>query len=260
MISIEQISTFYPPSQQLMRRNILREYLQYKILGIIFRHELSARLSFLGGTALRLLHGNPRFSEDIDFDHVGLTDKEFLTIGKEVKKNLELEGYSVELDMVTTKALRCKLRFPKLLYDQELSPLESEKILIQLDTAAHGYSYNSESTILAKFDVFSVIRTTPMPILLSQKLYAVFNRPRTLGRDFFDITYLLALGVIPDYGYLKLKLGIESELALREHMEKKLGSLDFELLRKDLEPFVFDSHELSRVSGFKNYFAQARLS
>jgi hypothetical protein len=46
MINIDAIARDYPPAQQLMRRNMLREYLQYKILGIVFRHEYAKKLSF----------------------------------------------------------------------------------------------------------------------------------------------------------------------------------------------------------------------
>jgi predicted nucleotidyltransferase component of viral defense system len=49
------------------RLNPAREYLQTYLLRLL--HEVGAfeDLAFVGGTALRLLHRLPRFSEDLDF-------------------------------------------------------------------------------------------------------------------------------------------------------------------------------------------------
>jgi predicted nucleotidyltransferase component of viral defense system len=37
------------------------------MLDIIFSHKLGRKLSFIGGTSLRILYGIDRFSEDLDF-------------------------------------------------------------------------------------------------------------------------------------------------------------------------------------------------
>lgn len=80
MISINQIAQYYPESLRGFKRNILREYLQYKILEIIFNSRLSPKLSFLGGTALRIVHENKRFLEDLDFDNFKLSESGNLNI------------------------------------------------------------------------------------------------------------------------------------------------------------------------------------
>ena len=46
---------------------LVREYLQARILQLLQDHGAFQRWAFLGGTALRLLYGLPRFSEDLDF-------------------------------------------------------------------------------------------------------------------------------------------------------------------------------------------------
>lgn len=70
MLSLSQIASYYPEPLRGFSRFIIREYLQYKILQIVFDHATYARkLCFLGGTCLRLVHGNTRFSEDLDFDN-----------------------------------------------------------------------------------------------------------------------------------------------------------------------------------------------
>lgn len=50
-----------------MRPVIEKELLHYDILHSLDRNRLLDRLVFQGGTCLRLIHGAPRFSEDLDF-------------------------------------------------------------------------------------------------------------------------------------------------------------------------------------------------
>ena len=78
MLSVNELLPYYPENQRTFREFILREYLQHKILQIIFgQPEHAKQLCFLGGTCLRIVHGNNRFSEDIDFDNFGLSEKNF---------------------------------------------------------------------------------------------------------------------------------------------------------------------------------------
>ena len=69
MLDFEQIQEQYPENLQRFERAILREYLQYKVLQAIFESNYASNLAFLSGTALRIVHGNNRFSEEIDLDN-----------------------------------------------------------------------------------------------------------------------------------------------------------------------------------------------
>ena len=62
MLNLKQIEEYYPKNLRAFKKNILREYLQYKILEIIFNSKVVNKLSFLGGTALRIIYNNTRFS------------------------------------------------------------------------------------------------------------------------------------------------------------------------------------------------------
>ena len=108
--------------------------MQHKILEIIFSGPHAEKLCFIGGTCLRIVHNQQRFSEDLDFDNFNLTEKEFSEISKQIEKELSKEGYQVECKEVLRGAFHCYVRFPKLLFQEGLSGYEEEKILIQLDT------------------------------------------------------------------------------------------------------------------------------
>jgi len=88
-------------------------------------------LQFIGGTALRIGYSLPRFSEDLDFDTNGFNFEGFKNLSRKVQSGLESEGLACEISFSGKSAFRCKIRLPKLLYQQGLSMYEDEKILIQ---------------------------------------------------------------------------------------------------------------------------------
>jgi predicted nucleotidyltransferase component of viral defense system len=258
MLDLQQIKNEYSEPLQGYERAIVREYLQYKILQAIFESIQASQLSFLGGTALRIVHGNSRFSEDIDLDNFGLSWLEFGELAQSVKLFLELEGFLVETNLVAKDAFHCDLRFPELLFQQGLSPHQQEKILIQLDTVAQGYNYLPEVRILNKFDVFTEVRVTPLNILLSQKIFTAVKRKRPKGRDFYDITFLFSK-TQPDFGFLSQTMGITSPEGLRQELLLKIEDFDFDTLAGDVAPFLITKEQVKRVSKFREFWKQVEI-
>ncbi len=252
MLSLQNIEQYYPNNQKPFKRNILREYLQYKILEIIFNSSYAQDVIFLGGTALRIVYNNSRFSEDLDFDNFNLTEEQFADLANEVKKGLELQGYEVEIKNVFKGAYRSYIRMPKVLFENNMSDMQEEKILIQIDTVPHVFDYAKDTKILSKFDVFTQIFTTPIDILLSQKIYAALNRKRAKGRDFFDIVFLIPQ-TKPNYDYLKAKLNIGNAKELKDELLKQTAELDFTELAKDIEPFLINFEDSKKVRLFREY-------
>ena len=90
MLNLKQIETFYPENLRIFKRNLLREYLQYIILDIIYSSGYGSRLIFMGGTAIHMIHGVRRFSEDLDFDNKGLSQEDFENLSSQILRKLEL--------------------------------------------------------------------------------------------------------------------------------------------------------------------------
>lgn len=66
---------------------VVREEYEMLLLKEIFESEFGSNLIFKGGTALRLVYGSPRFSEDLDFEAKEDFDgKKFLSFLKEVTR------------------------------------------------------------------------------------------------------------------------------------------------------------------------------
>jgi len=155
MLSIKEIESYYPENLRAFKRSLMREYIQYKILEIIFGSNQAAKLSFLGGTAIRMLHGNKRFSEDLDFDNFGLKEKEFENLATEISKKLKMEGYNTEIKNVFRNAYHCYVRIPGLLFDMGLSGHKEEKILIQIDTEPQHFDYLPKNLIVINLTSFA---------------------------------------------------------------------------------------------------------
>ena len=258
MLSLKQIEQYYPESLRAFKKNLLREYLQYKILEIIFNSKLSNKLSFLGGTALRILHGNQRFSEDLDFDNFVLKQNEFSSLMKEIKIKLQKEGYLPEIRNTFKDAYRCYIKIPQILFDNQISDLPEEKIMIQVDTAPHNFDYESDKMILNKFEVFTQINFVPLDVLLSQKIYTVLNRKRAKGRDYFDVIFLLQK-TKPNYEYLEKKVFIQNKEELRKKLISNVEKVDLNALAKDVKPFLFNPSDNKKVKLFGEYIKQTEF-
>lgn len=256
MITLAEIKKPYPEALHVHEGFLLREYLQYRILGIIYTSPFAEKLVFLGGTCLRIVHGNRRFSEDLDFDNLGLTKDEFAQVGELVKRELELEGYRVTADMAGFAAFRCRVRLPGLLFRHGLTGHKEQSILIQLDTEPQRYDYTPEPWFLARWDVRQDIRCCPLPLLLAQKCHAIMDRKRAKGRDFFDVSFLLGLNVEPDLGYVQQKLGIATTRELAQTLLDRCTQLDLEALATDVEQFLFDANGRLGVTRFPQLIRQ----
>ncbi|MBK8966343.1 MAG: nucleotidyl transferase AbiEii/AbiGii toxin family protein [Lewinellaceae bacterium] len=249
MLSLAEIKQFYPPQLHGFQQFLLREYLQCKLLAILFNSTYANKFAFLGGTCLRLIHQNNRFSEDLDFDNFDLSEEAFEQVSEILRSELEREGLQVEMRNVLKGAYHCYIKFPNLLFETGLSGHREEKILIQLDTEPQHFDFTPERVILNRFDIFTTVFTTPLDILLAQKLFAICNRKQPKGRDFFDTTFLLARAR-PNYGYLDMKLGVSTPESLREKLIAIVDGIDLDAAARDVQPFLFNPQDVARVREF----------
>jgi len=258
MLDLGQIQSYYPEKLKPFKKNMLREYLQYKVLEIIYTSDFAAKLIFMGGTALRLIHANKRFSEDLDFDNKGLGEKDFKSMMDIVEKRMKLEGYNLSIRNNLGNTFRSYIKIHDVMHDLSLTPHKKENVDLRIDTEPQRYEYLPEKPFLNRFDVFTQIFSVPARLILSQKLYAIFNRKRTMGRDFFDVLFLLGK-TRPDYGYLNDKMDIANSKQLRSRLLELCSKIDMKSLVKDIRPFVFDQADIIKVELFADYVKNAEL-
>ena len=260
MISFNEIKSFFSEG---LRTNpshfeyMLKEYFHYRMLDIIFSGEYASKMSFIGGTNLRILHQIQRFSEDLDFDCFNLSREDFLSLTDKIINRLRQEGINVEADDKEKDkkliALRRNIVFPGLLFDLGFTGHREKKLLIKIECEPHNYEYEPEKPIIQKFNVFTQILAPSPAILLSMKTGAVLERG--MGRDFYDFIFLSGK-TDPDFGYLEAKFGIRNFTDLYNRILESIQETNFKLKSRDFEKLVFDQGETKKVLFFNEYIQQ----
>ncbi|MFW5888106.1 MAG: nucleotidyl transferase AbiEii/AbiGii toxin family protein [Patescibacteria group bacterium] len=257
MFLIDQLKKYY--SEEAFYHHakfILLEYLQYELLDSLYKHEGSEKLSFIGGTAIRIVYGGQRFSEDLDFDNFGLSFSDFEALLEKTVKDMEYKGFEAEFRNVEKGAYHCYIKFPRLLYENKLTDHTDRKILIRVDAVSKEMQTPSREFILDKFDVYRSILTAPPEIILNQKFIAFLERKREKGRDIYDISYLMGL-TSPDYNCLKRVAGIKTSKELKEKVLERCRNVDLEALAEEVRQFLLEPKKgKERILSFPEYIKQ----
>jgi predicted nucleotidyltransferase component of viral defense system len=232
------------PAQALNR---LREYLQAFVLRSFHESEAFRPLAFVGGTALRFLHGLPRFSEDLAFSLVagdGYAGKEWLA---KVKRDLTLAGFDPEVTWNDRKVVHTGwVRVAGVLHEAGLSALPAEKLAIKLeiDTRPPAGAH-CERRIVTRYVTF-LLQHYNLPSLLAGKLHAVITRKYAKGRDWYDLMWYLSQRppVVPNLPLLQAALdqtqgsGRLDALAWKQLVQARLTALDMRTISEDVGPFL----------------------
>ena len=230
-------------------RNVVREYLQARVLGALQREGAMMAIAFHGGTALRFLYGLPRFSEDLDFaledPDRGFDIREAL---RRIRSGLEAEGYRVELQVKTTTAVHSGfVKFPGLLHELGLSPRREETLRIKLEVDTNPpEGAGLETTLVRRFETLRLYHHD-RPSLLAGKLHAVLQRSWTKGRDLFDLLWYLSDPEWPQPNLVLLNnallqtgwdRGAITPDNWRNVVRERVQSLDWGRVLTDVRPFV----------------------
>ena len=259
MLNIKEIIGYYPNymKSRSFYEYMLKEYFQYKMLDIIFNSKWASKLSFIGGTSLRILHGVSRFSEDLDFDCFDLDRDEFMQMTDIVIKRIGEEGLDIMADDkekdLKLKAFRRNLIFPGLLFNQNISGHKEQKFLIKIESEPHNFDYTPAKPIIHKFNIFTQINAAPPDVLLSMKIGAAIERQK--GRDYYDCIFLMGK-TKPNYDYLSEKLDINSSENLKKRILDSCRNVDFKHKAKDFERLTYRREEAKKIEMFTSYIEQ----
>ena len=197
--------------------NTYREYCQNVFLSFLFQGKAKGNFLFKGGTALRLVYGSPRYSEDLDFSLFQIKSKEIEEILLTVAGNLEKNNLS-------PKIIEAKQTTGGYLADLELI-LHDQKIKISLQGSLRKKNGTEPNVqlILNDFIPPYTVSLLPEEILIGEKISAALTRGKP--RDFFDIYFLIKKGLIP----IKLRSSLKpiSELLKKKKIPFKKELAEF---------------------------------
>lgn len=237
----------------LKKRAIIREYLQSKIISIIYTQKISKQLFFVGGTALRLLHGLDRFSEDLDFDAPDVSKSEIKNLLDEVSLILAKENIAVELyQNPKGKKDYYELRFSKILYEAGVTPNKDEKLAIKFDFESFWKGQERETILFNRYGFLANVVTKTLDQFIVEKIVAYLNRPKTAPRDIYDLVWLKSHGAKPDANFAKYnKFDLKK---ITEQSLKKFSKEKTTLIKGSLIPFLLDETSVNKIDFFNPLF------
>ena len=238
-------------------RNVLREYLQARVLEGLQRAGAFATLAFQGGTALRFLYTLPRYSEDLDFTLEGDRARYDLRAWLEsVGRQFRREGYTVTTALRDRTAVHAAwVRFPGILHENGLSAHREEVIAIKIDVDSNPPAGAVTETRLVRRHVTLRLWHHDPASLLAGKLHAILQRPFAKGRDVYDLAWYLS---DPDWPPPNLTLlnsalrqGDPAAVKLttgtwRAAVARRLDEFRWDRLAADLRPFLEGSEVMVR--------------
>lgn len=256
MTSIDQIKNFYPASMSgnaVFLKHILQEYVQLLVLDYLATTPHVRKMTFIGGTNLRLVKGIDRFSEDLDFDCKHFSEEAFAGMSDDVLVFLQRNGFKVEArdkDKRRLTAFRRSLHFPELLFELGLSGHKDERFMLKLESQDQGIPYEPTLGFIKGCGLFFSFPVPSDGVLCAMKIAAMLNRGK--GRDYYDVMFLLAQ-TQPDYRFLAARCGIHDLPELKAAVETSLRSVDLRQKRKDFEHLLFQRDNSQRILHFREF-------
>jgi len=248
----------------------LREILQEIVLLGLWRSKFFEHAAFYGGTALRILHGIDRFSDDLDFSLIRPSFR-FALSRYSAALQTEIRSFGFEVRMVAKeKEARRAIQSAFLKADtlkqlvvieagqemmRELPRGQVLKIKIEVDTDPPP-GFETETRFLLHPIPFAV-RTYVLPDLFAGKMHALLYRrwkSRVKGRDWYDLVWYTANHPRLHLSHLEQRMRQSGDLEKDESLtqdrfHKLLGNaiagLDVAQAKKEVEPFITNVDTLS---------------
>lgn len=175
-------------------RNVVREYLQARILEALQREGAMLALAFHGGTALRFLYRIPRYSEDLDFAWERKeAPYDFRGYLRTVQQMLTAEGYTITLKVDDRKVVHSAfVRFRGLLHELRLSPHPDEVLAVKVEVDTNPPASAGLEVTLVRRHVTLRLQHHDKASLLAGKLHAILQRRYLKGRDVYDLLWFLS--------------------------------------------------------------------
>ncbi|MEY2926624.1 MAG: hypothetical protein RL367_1101 [Pseudomonadota bacterium] len=193
--------------------NAVKQILQEIALYALWRGGFFDIALFQGGTSLRILHGLPRFSEDLDF-MLRSPDPEF-------DWNPYLDGlrqvftqFGVKLDVQTRGGMAHSVRQAVLSDNSITSQLDlafvgagrRKTIKIRLEIDTNPPQYSGEARSFLDFPSDFEVRHQDLSSNFALKIHALLCRGYLKGRDWYDFSWYVVNGVSPNLIHLQAAL------------------------------------------------------
>ncbi|MGD9152547.1 MAG: nucleotidyl transferase AbiEii/AbiGii toxin family protein [Gammaproteobacteria bacterium] len=269
---IQQRLDSYHCQTLLAEENALKEITQEIALMSLSKANFFKLAEFHGGTALRILYGLPRFSEDLDFallnNNAEFNWNKYFNI---IYDELSAYGYSLELQDRSKTNRNVKQAFLKtnsigkvliLNHPDIFNANRKIRIKLEIDTNP-PMGANSELKVLDFPLPFSVL-VQELSSSFAGKIHALLCRKYTKGRDWYDfiwyvsrktkINLLLLSNALQQVGPWQNKnLHIDYTWVINA-LRKRIIAMDWRQVRQDVMRFLRPSDQKTLELWSKDFF------
>lgn len=260
----------------------LLEIIQEVALLGLWRSKFFEKAVFYGGTALRILYGLDRFSEDLDFSLLMKAPNfELKTYHHAVARELQSLGFDVSVEekkktnesAVQSAFIKANTRehFLRIgLSPEDQRRMHSNKVL--------KIKFEVDTDPPLKFDVnylpltfpgpFSVATMT-LPDLFAGKMHALLFRDYrgwVKGRDWYDFLWFIGQNIPIRLMHLEERMRqtghFQKDKQLTDHklrtlLDERIRQVDFSSAQADVKRFIKDQWKISQWS--KDYFLKSAM-
>ena len=255
----------YNPRNHTELFNAKREIVQEVILAGLYRGSFFEHAAFYGGTALRILYGLDRFSEDLDFSllasNPNFTLEEYF---KNITEEFNLLG--LDIDISNKKKVKASAVESAFLKDNSewtfvnITDVKKDqifpkvKIKIEVDRNP-PLGFQCESVLLNRPYMFYV-NTMKIEDLYAGKMHALLFRKwgnNVKGRDWYDLLWYISNGYKFNLDHFKNRAVAsgewdeEQKMTLEDVLEiyiNRVDQLDITQAKSDIARFISDQRKL----------------
>ena len=268
MTVVEQMLQRYALNTHEDRAHALREVMQEIALAGLNRGGFFEKAAFYGGTCLRIFHGLPRFSEDLDFSLLKPDASfSFEPYFKTLREEFSAFGFEVEIaekqKTATTDIASAFLKKSSSIYDLQVAGQKAMKIKFEVDTDPPLGFATEEKLLIQPYSFY--VKCFSLPDLFAGKMHALLYRKwknRVKGRDWFDFEWYVRRGCQLNLAHFceRARQSGDLELAMLKQeefvamLQARIRTLDVDSARQDVVRFVKDAAALNIWS--HDYFLQ----
>ena len=270
---IQQRLDGYQASNAIEEEQAIKEIIQEIALFGLWKSGFFEVAAFQGGTSLRILHGLPRFSEDLDF------------ILKEPNLNFDWNGYLEKLlESLEEFGVQTEVK-DKSRMDQRIKKalLKDSSVSNQLDLSFYQGHEGQKQKVKLEIDVNPPVgsdfvytyRDFPVDFEICHqdlssnfalKIHALLCRPYLKGRDWYDFNWYIKNANKPNLSLLQAALmqwgpwegqdlSIDDEW-VRDTLLNKISSIDWKEAADDVERFMNPTERASLQLWNERFFTQ----
>ena len=268
---IQQRLDNYNATTPVAEQQAIREIMQEVALYCLWRADFFEVAAFQGGTSLRILHGLPRFSEDLDFI-LKAPDQDFAWhtyLGKLLQgfQEFGLRPEVLDKSRMDQHIKRALLKDNSVANQLDLTfnrDHREQKLRIKLEIDVNPPGGSGFDNSYLDFPLDFEVCHQDLSSNFSLKIHALLCRPYLKGRDWYDFNWYVKRHIHPNYTHLQAALDqhgpwqgqslLVNQDWLKNALMNKVTKIDWEEATEDVTRFLNSAEQHSLTLWDERFF------